>query len=166
MKVKINTSLGEIVVELDAERAPKTVENFLGYVNEGFYDGTIFHRVINDFMIQGGGFEPGLNKKTARSPVENEANNGLNNLFGTLAMARTSDPHSASAQFFINVEDNPSLDHTAPTDQGWGYCVFGAVTEGQDVINNIAEVPTGKQGGMQDVPVDDVVIEKVEVVAG
>ncbi len=163
MKVKIKTSLGEIVAELDAVRAPKTVENFLAYVNDGFFDGTIFHRVIKDFMIQGGGFEPELRQKSARAVVENEADNGLSNLFGTLAMARTGDPHSASAQFFINVKDNPSLNHTAPTNQGWGYCVFGAVTEGQDVINNIAEVPTATQGGMQDVPVDDVMIDKVEV---
>jgi peptidyl-prolyl cis-trans isomerase B (cyclophilin B) len=163
MKVKLNTTNGEIVVELDAEKAPNTVENFATYVRDGHYDGTIFHRVIDGFMIQGGGFEPGMSQKPTNPSIENEANNGLSNAYGTLAMARTSDPHSASAQFFINIKDNDFLNHSAPNDQGWGYCVFGKVVEGSDVVDTIAKVATGSQAGMSDVPNDDVVIEKAEI---
>ncbi len=164
MKVKLNTSRGAIVIDLDEEQAPHTVENFTSYVRSGHYDGTIFHRVIKGFMIQGGGFEPGLKQKPTNPPIENEASNGLSNTYGTVAMARTGDPHSASTQFFINVKDNPFLDHTAPNEQGWGYCVFGKVVDGSDVVDAIAEVPTGNQSGMGDVPNDDVVLEKAELV--
>jgi len=155
---------GVITLELDAKNAPKTTENFLNYVNNGFYDGTIFHRVIKNFMIQGGGFEPGMKQKATRAPIKNEADNGLSNKTGTIAMARTMEPHSASAQFFINVKDNDFLDHTAPTIQGWGYAVFGEVVEGMDVVNKIKAVPTTMRAGHQDVPVDDVIIERAEVV--
>ena len=162
--VKLQTSLGTIVLELNAEKAPKTVENFLAYVEAGHYDNTIFHRVIKNFMIQGGGFEPGMKQKETRAPIENEAANGLKNKRGTIAMARTNDPHSATAQFFINVVDNDFLDFKAPSGQGWGYCVFGEVVEGQDVLDKIKAVRTGNKGFHQDVPVDDVVIEKAEIV--
>ena len=152
------------MIDLDEEQAPNTVENFLSYVRSGHYDGTIFHRVIKGFMIQGGGFEPGLKQKPTNPPIENEANNGLSNTYGTVAMARTGDPHSASTQFFINVKDNQFLDHTAPNEQGWGYCVFGKVVDGSDVVDAIAEVPPGNQSGMGAVPNDDVVLEKAELV--
>jgi len=162
--VKISTNLGSFTLDLDAERAPETVKNFLQYVQDGHYNNTIFHRVIDGFMIQGGGFEPGMRQKQTRAPVANEANNGLKNQRGTIAMARTGDPHSASAQFFINVADNTFLNHTAPTPQGWGYCVFGRVTEGMDVVEKIKGVRTGSSGMHKDVPVEDVVIERAEVI--
>ncbi len=161
--VTFETSHGEIVVELDAEKAPATVENFLSYVNDGFYDGTIFHRVIPNFMIQGGGFLPGMVQKQTADPVKNEADNGLSNDNGSIAMARTNDPHSATAQFFINHGDNTFLNHTATTAQGWGYCVFGKVTEGMDIVNAIAGVTTGTNQGHADVPVDEVVIQCAKV---
>ena len=162
--IKMTTNYGTVELELDADKAPKTVANFEQYVKDGFFDGTIFHRVINGFMIQGGGFEPGMKQKPTREPIINEAANGLSNLTGTIAMARTSDPHSATAQFFINVNDNKFLDHTAPSGQGWGYTVFGKVVNGMDVINSIKEVATGNNMGHQDVPVEDVIIEKMEIV--
>jgi len=161
-RVKLATSHGDIVLELDREKAPKTVENFLNYVNSVFYDGTIFHRVINGFMIQGGGFEPGMKQKPTNAPIENEANNGLGNAIYTIAMARTNDPHSATAQFFINVADNDFLNHTAPNPRGWGYAVFGKVVEGTETVDAIKAVPTGARAGHQDVPTDDVVILKAE----
>jgi peptidyl-prolyl cis-trans isomerase B (cyclophilin B) len=162
MAVKLTTNHGEITLELDAEKAPKTVENFLSYVKSGHYDGTIFHRVINGFMIQGGGFEPGLKEKPAGATIENEAKNGLKNNNYTVAMARRPDPHSASAQFFINTADNDFLNH--PGQDGWGYCVFGAVTEGKDVVDKIRKVRTGNRGMHQNVPVEDVVLEKAEII--
>ena len=151
---------GVITLELDAEKAPKSVENFLNYVNKGHYDKTIFHRVINNFMIQGGGFEPGMTQKSCDEPITNEANNGLKNDNYTVAMARTSDPHSATAQFFINVADNDFLNHKAPSMQGWGYAVFGKVVAGTDVVDKIRAVKTGRKGFHDDVPKEDVVIEK------
>jgi peptidyl-prolyl cis-trans isomerase B (cyclophilin B) len=163
--VELHTNHGIIRIELDEAKAPKTVENFLNYVKAGFYDNTVFHRVINGFMIQGGGFEPGMKQKGTQAPIDNEANNGLKNNKYTLAMARTNDPHSATAQFFINVADNDFLNHSAPTPQGWGYAVFGKVVEGQDVVDAIKGVKTGSKGFHQDVPVDDVVIEKAVIVA-
>lgn len=163
-KVKMQTNFGDMIIELNAEKAPKTVENFVAYVNDGFFDGTIFHRVINNFMVQGGGFEAGMKQKETRDPIENEANNGLRNDRYTLAMARTSDPHSATAQFFINVADNDFLNHTAPTSNGWGYAVFGKVIEGTDVVDKIKVVKTGSKGFHQDVPTEDVIIEKATVV--
>jgi peptidyl-prolyl cis-trans isomerase B (cyclophilin B) len=163
--VKLHTNKGDMLIELDADKAPKTVENFLAYVKEGFYDGTIFHRVINNFMIQGGGFEPGMKQKGAQAPVVNEADNGLVNDRYTVAMARTSDPHSATAQFFINVADNGFLNHTAPSAQGWGYAVFGKVVKGQDIIDAIKAVPTGRKGFHDDVPKEDVVLEKAILVS-
>ena len=162
--VELHTNHGVIKLELDAAKAPKTVENFLNYVKKGHYDGTVFHRVINGFMIQGGGFEPGLKQKPTDAPIDNEANNGLKNDNYTVAMARTNDPHSATAQFFINVNDNDFLNHSSPTPQGWGYAVFGKVVEGQDVVDKIKGVRTGNAGFHQDVPTDDVVIEKAVVV--
>jgi peptidyl-prolyl cis-trans isomerase B (cyclophilin B) len=162
--VKLHTNHGVIGIELDEARAPKTVANFLAYVKSGHYDGTIFHRVINGFMLQGGGFTPGMEQKPTLAPVENEATNGLKNDKYTLAMARTSAPHSATAQFFINVVDNDFLNHTAPTPQGFGYCVFGRVVEGTDVVEKIKGVKTGRNGAHQDVPAEDVVIERAEVV--
>jgi peptidyl-prolyl cis-trans isomerase B (cyclophilin B) len=162
--IRLHTNHGTISLDLDAERAPKTVANFLSYVKSGHYDGTIFHRVINGFMIQGGGFQPGMSQKPTQAPIENEAGNGLKNDKYTIAMARTSDPHSATAQFFINVADNAFLNHTAPTGQGWGYCVFGKVVEGFDVVDKIKTVPTGRYGMHQDVPEADVVITRAEVV--
>ncbi|MDN7905409.1 peptidylprolyl isomerase [Burkholderia diffusa] len=162
--VELHTNHGVIKLELDAAKAPKTVENFLNYVKKGHYDGTVFHRVINGFMIQGGGFEPGLKQKPTDAPIDNEANNGLRNDNYTIAMARTNDPHSATAQFFINVNDNDFLNHSSPTPQGWGYAVFGKVVEGQDVVDKIKGVKTGNAGFHQDVPTDDVVIEKAVVV--
>ena len=163
--IKLHTSLGAITLELDGERAPKTVENFLRYVREGFYDGTIFHRVIDGFMIQGGGFTEDMEQKPTHAPVENEAANGLKNAAYTIAMARTPNPHSATAQFFINVTDNGFLNHSAPTSQGYGYCVFGQVAEGRDVVDKIKTVKTGNRSGHQDVPVDNVVIERAEEIA-
>lgn len=162
--VKLHTNHGVITIELDEAKAPKTAANFLEYVKKGHYDGTVFHRVINGFMVQGGGFAPGMKQKPTDASIENEANNGLKNEKYTVAMARTNDPHSASAQFFINVADNAFLDHTAPTDRGWGYAVFGKITDGIDVVDKIKGVKTGRSGGHQDVPVEDVVIEKAEVV--
>ncbi|NMG27448.1 peptidylprolyl isomerase [Aromatoleum evansii] len=164
MAVKLHTNHGTITLELDAEKAPETVKNFLDYVSAGHYDNTIFHRVIKNFMIQGGGFEPGMKQKPTREPIKNEADNGLKNLTGTIAMARTQAPHSASAQFFINVVDNDFLNFRAPDIQGWGYCVFGRVTEGMDVVNSIRAVRTGSSGFHQDVPVEDVIIERAEIV--
>ena len=161
--VKLHTNHGIITLELDEKRAPQTVANFLQYVKDGHYANTIFHRVIDGFMIQGGGFEPGMRQKPTRAPIKNEADNKLKNANLTIAMARTSDPHSATAQFFINVADNAFLDHTAPTSQGWGYCVFGRVTGGADVVNKIRGVKTGGSGMHKDVPVADVVIERAEV---
>ncbi|MEQ8662189.1 MAG: peptidylprolyl isomerase [Gammaproteobacteria bacterium] len=158
-RVTLVTSHGDVTVELFAEQAPKSVANFLDYVRSGFYDGTIFHRVIPGFMIQGGGFDRAMTRKETRAPIENEAANGLANARGTLAMARTSDPHSASAQFFINVVDNDFLDHREPTPRGWGYAVFGRVVAGMDVVDAIAAAPTGNAGGMGDVPLEAVVIE-------
>jgi peptidyl-prolyl cis-trans isomerase B (cyclophilin B) len=162
-RVKMTTSLGDIVITLDAAKAPKTVANFLAYVNDGFYNGTIFHRVIDGFMVQGGGFEPGLKQKPTKANVENEANNGLKNNKYTLAMARTSDPHSATAQFFINVANNDFLNHTAPTAQGWGYAVFGEVTEGKDIVDKMRAVATANSGFHQNVPTTDLVITKAVV---
>ena len=151
---------GVIALELDDAKAPKSVANFLAYVKSGHYDGTIFHRVINGFMIQGGGFTPDMQQKPTQAPIENEAANGLKNDIYTIAMARTNEPHSASAQFFINVKNNDFLNHTAPTPRGWGYAVFGRVTSGQDVVDAIKGVPTGRRGYFDDVPLEAVVIEK------
>lgn len=162
-RVKFSTSLGDFVLELDAEKAPNTAKNFVEYASSGFYDGTIFHRVIGNFMIQGGGFEPGLKQKETRAPIDNEAANGLKNNQYTVAMARTNDPHSATAQFFINVADNDFLNFTAPNPRGWGYAVFGKVVEGTETIDKIKGVKTGNSGFHQDVPVEDVVITKAEV---
>ena len=158
-----NTNHGPISIELDSEKAPKSAENFLQYAKEGFYNGTIFHRVIDGFMIQGGGFEPGMREKANHDPIDNEADNGLSNLTGTLAMARTAEPHSATSQFFINVSDNFSLDHRGKTAQGWGYAVFGKVVDGMDVVNKIKSCQTTSRAGHQDVPVDDIIIESTDV---
>lgn len=165
MQVKMQTNYGIITLKLDSEKAPKTVKNFLDYVNSGFYNGTIFHRVIDGFMIQGGGLEPGMHTKSTEEPIENEATNGLSNKIGTIAMARTPDPHSASSQFFINVNDNSFLDHTGKTQKGWGYCVFGEVVDGMTVVDTIKGVATTHRSGYQDVPVKDVIIENVVVVS-
>jgi peptidyl-prolyl cis-trans isomerase B (cyclophilin B) len=162
-KVLLKTNKGDITLTLDAAKAPKTVANFLQYVESGHYDGTIFHRVIDNFMIQGGGMSTGLKEKKSGDQIENEANNGLKNERGTVAMARTSDPHSATAQFFINVNDNDFLNHTAPNAQGWGYAVFGKVTDGLDVVDVIRKVKTGNTGFHQDVPAEDVLIEKASI---
>ena len=161
--VRLQTNYGAITLELDEERAPETVANFLEYVKSGFYDNTVFHRVIDGFMIQGGGFEPGMKQKPTNSAIKNEADNGLKNEAYTVAMARTSSPHSATAQFFINVADNTFLNHTAPTAQGWGYAVFARVVDGKDVVDRIRKVRTGTRGMHQDVPLDDVIIEHAEV---
>ena len=161
--VTLHTTQGDITLELDAESAPRTVENFIAYALDGFYDGTIFHRVIDGFMIQGGGFTADMQQKETADPIQNEADNGLRNLAGTIAMARTQDPHSATAQFFINVADNDFLDHRAPTVQGWGYAVFGKVVEGMDVVDRIRKVSTGTHGHHRDVPRVPVVIERVSV---
>jgi len=163
-RVRMTTSLGVIEIELDAKHAPGTVKNFMNYVTNGFYRGTIFHRVIPGFMIQGGGFRSGMDEKVKGPPIRNEADNGLKNLDGTIAMARTPDPHSAAAQFFINTVDNPNLDHRDKTTPGWGYAVFGKVTKGMDVVKKIENVPTHSVGPFQNVPVKDVVIEKVELI--
>jgi peptidyl-prolyl cis-trans isomerase B (cyclophilin B) len=161
--VKLHTNFGDITLELDAEKAPKTVANFLKYAEKGFYDGTIFHRVIDGFMVQGGGFMPDLIQKETMAEIENEAANGLKNEAYTIAMARTPNPHSASSQFFINTANNSFLNYTASTPQGFGYCVFGKVTAGKEVVDRIGKVKTGNQSGYQDVPLEDVVIESVEV---
>jgi len=163
--VILHTSLGDITIELDAAKAPASVQNFLEYVREGHYDNTVFHRVIDNFMIQGGGFAQGMRQKATRAPIANEAQNGLKNERYTIAMARTPDPHSATAQFFINVADNAFLDYRNATPQGWGYCVFGKVTAGMDVVDQIRKVKTGSRAGHQDVPVDDVLILRAEEVS-
>ena len=163
-KVKLTTNLGEIIIQLNAEKAPVSSANFLTYVNEGFYNGTIFHRVIPDFMAQGGGFDTSFNQKAVHGSIKNEADNGLKNTRGTLAMARTNDPNSATAQFFINLKDNTFLNHTGKNASGWGYAVFGEVIEGMDVVDAMAKQPTGNRGGHQDVPKTDIIIEKTEVV--
>ena len=162
--IRLHTNYGDIMLELDHEKAPVTVQNFIDYVNSGHYDNTIFHRVIDEFMIQGGGFEPGMIQKKTRAPIANEAGNGLKNDKYTIAMARTSDPHSATGQFFINVKDNDFLNYKSPTAQGYGYCVFGKVVEGMDVVDEIKKVKTGTRSGHQDVPVEDVILEKAEVI--
>ncbi len=161
--VTIHTNFGDIKIALNSEKAPNTVKNFLEYVNSGHFEGTIFHRVIENFMIQGGGFDADMNQKSINEPIKCESNNGLSNKTGTIAMARTSDPHSATAQFFINTKDNNFLDFTAETMQGWGYCVFGEVTEGMAVVNQIKMVETSFSSGMQDVPVETVVINSVTI---
>ena len=163
-RVKLTTSQGDVVLELNSVAAPKTVDNFLAYVKDGYYDGAIFHRVIAGFMIQGGGFDAEMKRKSPRPPIVNEADNGLPNRTGTIAMARTADPHSASAQFFINVKDNAFLDHRGKTSQGWGYCVFGKVVQGMEVVRTIEKVPTTSRSGMRDVPKAPVVIEQATVV--
>ena len=162
--IKLTTNHGVIGLELNVEKVPKTVANFLAYVEAGHYNNTVFHRVIKNFMIQGGGMEPGMKQKPCNAPVENEAGNGLKNTRGSVAMARTNDPHSATAQFFINTVDNDFLDFKSPSGQGWGYCVFGEVVEGLDVVDKIRAVKTGNKGGHQDVPAEDVIIEKAEIV--
>ncbi|MDI6688707.1 MAG: peptidylprolyl isomerase [Desulfobacterales bacterium] len=162
--IKLETSIGDIFLELDAEKAPKSVANFLEYVNSGHYDGTIFHRVINGFMIQGGGMTDDMREKPAMEPIENEAGNGLKNVSYSVAMARTNEPHSATSQFFINVKNNDFLDHTSKTLQGWGYAVFGKVAKGHGVVNKIKAVPTGKKGFCDNVPLEPVTIIKAEVV--
>ncbi|MNJ07801.1 Peptidyl-prolyl cis-trans isomerase cyp18 [compost metagenome] len=163
-KVKLSTNHGDIILQLDAEKAPKTVENFVQYVKEGHYDNTVFHRVIKGFMIQGGGFEPSMSQKKTRASIQNEADNGLKNTKYSIAMARTMEPHSASAQFFINASNNDFLNHSGKNVQGWGYAVFGEVTEGQDIVDKIEGVATGSKSGHQDVPKDDVIIEKAEII--
>jgi peptidyl-prolyl cis-trans isomerase B (cyclophilin B) len=164
--VKLQTNFGPIILELDAKAAPETVANFLQYVKDGHYDGTIFHRVIDGFMIQGGGFTADMEQKATRAQIQNEAQNGLKNVTYSIAMARTPDPHSASSQFFINVGDNAFLDFRAPNAQGFGYCVFGKVTEGQDIVDRIRKVRTGNRAGHQDVPVENVIIEHAEIIEG
>ncbi len=161
--IKLETNKGDIIIELNTEKAPISSENFLQYVNEGFYDGVIFHRVIKNFMIQGGGFDTDMNQKENRGNIQNEADNGLKNKKYTLAMARTPDPHSASSQFFINTKDNAFLDFTSPTPQGWGYAVFGQVVEGKEIVDEIEKVATGQKGFHQDVPVEDIIIIKASV---
>jgi peptidyl-prolyl cis-trans isomerase B (cyclophilin B) len=162
--IRLHTNYGDIMLELDREKAPITVQNFIDYVNSGHYDNTIFHRVIDGFMIQGGGFEPGMIQKKTGAPITNEAGNGLKNDQYTIAMARTSDPHSATGQFFINVKDNDFLNYKSSTAQGYGYCVFGRVVEGMDVVDKIKKVKTGTRNGHQDVPVENVILEKAEVI--
>ena len=161
--VNMETSAGTIKLELDSNKAPQTVENFLAYVKDGHYDGTIFHRVIAGFMIQGGGFDTDMQQKATQAPIKNEADNGLKNDDGTIAMARTGDPHSATAQFFINVKDNDFLNYSSPSPQGWGYAVFGKVVDGMDVVRSIEKVGTGNHAGHSDVPVEDVIINKVTI---
>jgi peptidyl-prolyl cis-trans isomerase B (cyclophilin B) len=164
-QVELQTSKGNIKIELDEDKAPESVRNFIEHVKRGHYDGTVFHRVIKGFMIQGGGFEPGMKQKATGKPIRNEANNGLKNARYTLAMARTSDPHSATAQFFINAADNAFLDHKSESSQGWGYAVFGRVVEGADVVDAIEKVQTGSKSGHGDVPLDDVTIERATVLS-
>jgi peptidyl-prolyl cis-trans isomerase B (cyclophilin B) len=164
--ILLKTSLGDIKIELEYDKTPVTAKNFEDYVREGFYDGLIFHRVISNFMVQGGGFEPGMKPRKPGKPIQNEADKGLSNMAGTVAMARTMDPHSATAQFFINVENNGFLDHTGKTAEGWGYTAFGRVVEGMDVVNDIRFAKTTMKDGHQDVPVEDIVIEKAEVIDG
>lgn len=161
--ITLHTNYGDIVLELDFDKAPNTAANFKQYAEEGFYDGTVFHRVIDGFMIQGGGMTEDMEQKTPREPIQNEADNGLKNVAGSVAMARTNDPHSATAQFFINVKDNTFLNHSAKTSQGWGYCVFGKVTDGMDVVNKIKGVKTGTKGHHSDVPKEAVIIERVSI---
>ncbi len=161
--ILLTTNHGDITIELDYDKAPETAKNFEQYVRDGFFDGLIFHRVISNFMVQGGGFEPGMQPRKTRGTIKNEANNGLSNMAGTVAMARTMDPHSATAQFFINVENNGFLDHTAETAEGWGYTVFGKVVDGMDTVNAIRAVRTTTSAGHQDVPAEDVIIEKAVV---
>jgi peptidyl-prolyl cis-trans isomerase B (cyclophilin B) len=161
--INLHTNHGVIGIELDAEKAPKTVQNFIDYVNAGSYDNTVFHRVIDGFMIQGGGFEPGMKQKPTKAPIENEAGNGLKNDHGTVAMARTNDPHSATAQFFINIADNDFLNFKSASGSGWGYCVFGRVVDGLDVVDRIGKVKTSTSGFHQDVPVEAVIIERAEI---
>jgi peptidyl-prolyl cis-trans isomerase B (cyclophilin B) len=163
-QVRLQTSFGAIIIDLYEKKTPKTVANFLTYVREGYYDNTLFHRVIDNFMVQGGGFLPGMVQKSAHAPIENEGANSMRNERGTLAMARTSDPHSATAQFFINVADNDFLNYTAPNPAGWGYCVFGKVADGMTVVDRIKGVPTGTRAGHKDVPLTEVVIEKATIV--
>ena len=164
MAVKLITNHGDIVIELDAEKAPESAKNFISYVEAGHYNNTVFHRVINGFMIQGGGFEPGMKQKPTGAPIKNEADNGLKNEAGTIAMARTQDPNSATAQFFINVADNDFLNFRSPDVQGWGYCVFGRVSEGMDIVDKIKSVKTGTSGFHQDVPKEDVIIQSAEII--
>ena len=164
MKVRLITTMGNITLELDRKKAPNTVENFINYIKSCHYDGTIFHRVVEDFVIQGGGLDENLTEKPTNSPIRNEANNGLSNLFGTVAMARTPEPHSASAQFFINTTDNAFLDFSKETDDGWGYCVFGKVIDGIDVVEQIEAVSTTSRNGFQDVPEENIVITRVEII--
>jgi peptidyl-prolyl cis-trans isomerase B (cyclophilin B) len=166
MKARLNTTHGAIDIELDSARAPATTDNFVQYVKDGHYDGTVFHRVIDGFMIQGGGFEPGMRQKPTRGPVANEADNGLVNNIGSVAMARTQDPHSATAQFFINTQDNDFLNHKSKSADGWGYCVFGQVSAGLDVVTRIEECATTVRAGHRDVPADDVIIESAEILDG
>lgn len=161
--IKLHTNFGVIALELDAEKAPETVKNFIAYVEAGHYNNTVFHRVIDGFMVQGGGFAPGMEQKPCGEPIQNEASNGLKNDKYTVAMARTQAPHSATAQFFINVADNDFLNYRSSDSQGWGYCVFGKVVEGQDVVDQIKAVKTGRSGFHQDVPVEDVIIERAEI---
>lgn len=163
-QIRMQTSFGAIFIELYPDKAPKSVANFLNYARAGFYDNTLFHRVIDNFMVQGGGFSPGMVQKSGHGPVQNEATNGLRNERGSIALARTSDPHSATHQFFINVADNDFLNHTASTPAGWGYCVFGKVTDGMTVVDRIKGVPTGTRAGHKDVPLTEVIIEKVTLV--
>ena len=162
-RVKLVTTMGDLTLELEDEKAPQTVANFIQYVEDEFYNGTIFHRVIDGFMVQGGGLDPEMNNKQTRAPIKNEANNGLRNLHATVAMARTNDPHSATAQFFINVKDNHFLDHKSPTPDGWGYCVFGRVVDGMDTVNEIKGVATGSSGPMRDVPTEVIEITNASV---
>jgi len=162
--IHMTTNLGTIILEVYPDKAPKTVENFLTYVREGFYENTLFHRVIDEFMIQGGGFEPGMHQKPTHGPIQNEANNGLRNERGSIAMARTADPHSATAQFFINVTNNDFLNYSSPDPRGWGYCVFGKVIEGMHVVDRIKGVPTSERLGFKDVPVTDIIIQSMQLV--
>lgn len=163
--IRLHTNMGDIDIELDFDKAPNSAANFEQYVKDGFYDGTLFHRVINNFMVQGGGMLPDMSEKpNKRAAIKNEAENGLKNLTGTLAMARTNDPHSATSQFFINIADNGFLDHTSPSGQGWGYCVFGKVVDGMDVVNRIKGQPTTTRAGHQDVPADDIIIESAKII--
>ncbi|MFT0213184.1 peptidylprolyl isomerase [Pseudomonas sp. F1_0610] len=162
--IKLHTNYGDITLKLFEDKAPETVANFIQYVKNGHYNNTIFHRVIGNFMIQGGGFEPGMTQKPTNAPIKNEADNGISNKVGTIAMARTSDPHSATAQFFINVNDNAFLNYSSPSMQGWGYAVFGEVVEGMDIVNKIKAVETTSRAGHQDVPVEDVIIQSAEII--